>query len=344
MLTPHVPSLYDPINVYKPVAADIGIVNGPFEYLTMIGVRLPLPFATRMTVVNLRNGALFLHSPIAFDAALATQLQSMGTIRHLISPNQFHYAHTGEWSRAFPDAITWASPGVLRRARLGGSTCSSRETLGRTHHRNGATKSIRPLSPAASLGKSSSCKRQEILIEAVPGLRRMAPLADANKTTGVKLDVLQEAARARNIELSIYRVTKGEETAAAIGVAKTSGAAALNVLASPMLDANHHPVIDRVAALRLPAMYQWPELAEEGGFAAYGPRCIELSPPPTSRTLGWARTSSAAYCEIRSTCNPNARYSTVRFWPSIKPRRPSSSKKAMFAGLSRESGSKQPRR
>ena len=117
MLTPHVPSLYDPINIYKPVAAEIGIVDGPFEYLTMIGVRLPLPFTTRMTVVHLRTGELFLHSPIAFDAALATRLQSMGTIRYLISPNQFHYAHIGEWSRAFPDAITCASPGVLRRAR-----------------------------------------------------------------------------------------------------------------------------------------------------------------------------------------------------------------------------------
>jgi putative ABC transport system substrate-binding protein len=30
--------------------------------------------------------------------------------------------------------------------------------------------------------------------------------------------------------------------------------------------------MERVAALRLPAMYQWPETAEEGGFAAYGPR------------------------------------------------------------------------
>jgi hypothetical protein len=26
----------------------------------------------------------------------------MGTIRHLVSPNQFHYAHIGEWSKAFP--------------------------------------------------------------------------------------------------------------------------------------------------------------------------------------------------------------------------------------------------
>ena len=61
-------------------------------------------------MVKLKNGDLFLHSPIAFDAALAKTPQSLGTVRHLVSPNQFHYAHIGEWSRAFPDAVTWASP------------------------------------------------------------------------------------------------------------------------------------------------------------------------------------------------------------------------------------------
>ena len=40
-----------------------------------------------------------------------------------------------------------------------------------------------------------------------------------------------------------------------------------------------------------------------------------------------ALTSWAAYCEIRSTYSPYARYTTLRFWPSTKPRRRSSSKK-----------------
>jgi hypothetical protein len=48
-------SLYEPINVYKPVAPNIGIVDGPFEYLTAGGVKLPLPFTTRMTVVRLSS-------------------------------------------------------------------------------------------------------------------------------------------------------------------------------------------------------------------------------------------------------------------------------------------------
>jgi len=110
-------TLYEPINVYKPLASNIGIVDGPFEYLTALGIRMPLPFTTRMTVIRLMSGDLFLHSPIAFDTQLAAAIQRLGTVRHLVSPNQFHYAHIGEWQKAFPHANAWASPRVRERAR-----------------------------------------------------------------------------------------------------------------------------------------------------------------------------------------------------------------------------------
>ena len=109
-------SLYEPISVYKPIGPNIGVVDGPFEYLIVGGVKLPLPFTTRMTVVRLANGDLFLHSPIKFDDRLANALRGLGTLRHLVSPNQFHYAHIGEWAKAFPGAIAWASPRVRQRA------------------------------------------------------------------------------------------------------------------------------------------------------------------------------------------------------------------------------------
>jgi ABC-type uncharacterized transport system substrate-binding protein len=105
----------------------------------------------------------------------------------------------------------------------------------------------------------------------------MAALADSSTLTEAKARALQEAARAHNVELSIYRITRGEEIAAAIDKAQASGATALNVFASPMLHGNGRLIMERVAALRLPAMYQWPEMAEEGGFAAYGPRLNQLS-------------------------------------------------------------------
>ena len=55
-------------------------------------------------------------------------------------------------------------------------------------------------------------KRQEILIEAVPGLRRMAALADSNRTAASRLQVLEDAAHARNIELSIHQIARPERS------------------------------------------------------------------------------------------------------------------------------------
>jgi putative tryptophan/tyrosine transport system substrate-binding protein len=127
-------------------------------------------------------------------------------------------------------------------------------------------------------------KRQEILIEAVPGIRGMAAISDTI-TTDAKLHALQEAARARNIELSVHRIAKAEDVAAAIDMAKTSGATALNILASPFLWTVRQLIMDRAAALRLPAIWQWPENAEEGGLVAYGPRATQLVRDITARQL-----------------------------------------------------------
>jgi putative tryptophan/tyrosine transport system substrate-binding protein len=119
-------------------------------------------------------------------------------------------------------------------------------------------------------------KRQDILIEAVPGLRLMAVLADVNFTSAAKLDALQEAVRAHGIEFSIHRVARGEEIAAAIDSAQATGATALNVVSSPIFYAHRHLIMERAAAAHLPTIYEFAEIAEEGGFAAYGPRLAQL--------------------------------------------------------------------
>ena len=64
----------------------------------------------------------------------------------------------------------------------------------------------------------------------------------------------------------------------AIDGAKASGVEALNVLATPLFGSyqTRGLVLQRAAALRLPAIYQWPDMAEEGGLMAYGPSFIEL--------------------------------------------------------------------
>jgi putative ABC transport system substrate-binding protein len=90
------------------------------------------------------------------------------------------------------------------------------------------------------------------------------------------MSITQSAARARSIEFSIHRVARGEEIAAAIDSAQASGAKALNILSSPLFYAHRHLIIDRAVVTHLPTIYEWPEKAEEGGFAAYGPRLSQL--------------------------------------------------------------------
>jgi ABC-type uncharacterized transport system substrate-binding protein len=128
-------------------------------------------------------------------------------------------------------------------------------------------------------------KRQEILIEAVPGVRRLATLADSNTTTPSRLRALEEAARARGVELSIHQIAQREEIGSAIDAAKAAGAGALNVLASALLFNSRAFIFARVTALRLPAVYQWPEMAEQGGLIGYGPLIVQLYRDIVSRQL-----------------------------------------------------------
>ncbi len=74
----------------------------------------------------------------------------------------------------------------------------------------------------------------------------------------------------------VVRAAKPEDIVPALNDASAQGASALNVLSSPMLFLNRRAIIDRAAELRLPAIYQWPETAEEGGLLGYGPRFTQI--------------------------------------------------------------------
>ena len=123
-------------------------------------------------------------------------------------------------------------------------------------------------------------KRQDILIEAAPGARRIAAMADARQTPPYHLQALQHAARSRGVDLSVFGVNGPEEIVSAIDAAKESGAQALNFLATPLFSLpgtrNNAIVMERIAAVRLPAIFQWPETAEAGAPVGYGPRFPEM--------------------------------------------------------------------
>lgn len=106
--------LYAPLNVPKPLAADLWIVDGPLVHMTALGMQVPFP--TRMTVVRLDDGGLWCHSPVEPAPALLEAIDALGPVRHLVSPNLLHYAHIASWKTHYPQAVAWASPGVRQRA------------------------------------------------------------------------------------------------------------------------------------------------------------------------------------------------------------------------------------
>jgi putative tryptophan/tyrosine transport system substrate-binding protein len=123
-------------------------------------------------------------------------------------------------------------------------------------------------------------KRQDILIEAVPAARRIGAIADTNTAPLYHLQALENAAHSRGVELAVFRVSGPKEITTSIDAAKASGVEALNFLSSPLFSVpgsqNNRVVIDRVAAVRLPSIFQFPETAEAGALAGYGPRVTDL--------------------------------------------------------------------
>ncbi|HKJ76297.1 MAG TPA: DUF4336 domain-containing protein [Gammaproteobacteria bacterium] len=73
---------------------------------------LTVPFPTRMTVVRLPDGALFVHSPERLDDTLRRELAALGEVRHLVSPNKLHHLFLAEWLAADPEASSHAAPGL----------------------------------------------------------------------------------------------------------------------------------------------------------------------------------------------------------------------------------------
>jgi putative ABC transport system substrate-binding protein len=128
-------------------------------------------------------------------------------------------------------------------------------------------------------------KRQQLLTDLVPGIRRLAALVDPSTTGPDRLAALQKAAGAGGIELAIYQVAKPGEIGPAIDEARAKGAQAVNVLASALFHVIHREIIERVAAAKLPAMFQWPEYVEEGALAGYGPRLAAIWEHQIARQL-----------------------------------------------------------
>ncbi len=92
------------------VADDVWIEARPLRFFG-------LETGTKMTVVRLRNGGLFVHSPVALDTPTREAVDALGPVIAIVAPSRFHHLYVGEWARAYPSASVSACPGLETKRR-----------------------------------------------------------------------------------------------------------------------------------------------------------------------------------------------------------------------------------
>lgn len=66
------------------------------------------PYSTRSVIVRLPDEKLWVWSPIRLTESLQEQVQKLGEVSYLVSPNKIHHLYLGPWKDAFPKAKIWA--------------------------------------------------------------------------------------------------------------------------------------------------------------------------------------------------------------------------------------------
>ncbi len=70
------------------------------------------PYPTRMALARLSDGGLWVWSPIKLSRELEDEVQALGPVRHIVSPNKIHHLFLKEWAERWPEARLYAPPGL----------------------------------------------------------------------------------------------------------------------------------------------------------------------------------------------------------------------------------------
>src|SRR5208337_1691897 len=75
------------------------------------------PYPTRGAIARLADDRLWFWSPVKLDAALRDEVDRLGRVAHLVSPNKLHHLYLAEWKSAYPEAKLWGPESTIRRRR-----------------------------------------------------------------------------------------------------------------------------------------------------------------------------------------------------------------------------------
>ena len=87
-------------------------------YIDEIPLRfLGMQLGTRMTVIQMKNNSLFLHSPTKLTPVLKNKLDELGKVSIIVCPNKLHHLYINSYVEKYPKAKLYAAPGLEKKRK-----------------------------------------------------------------------------------------------------------------------------------------------------------------------------------------------------------------------------------
>ena len=97
------------MTVLHPIGENLWLVDGPV--ISVYG----LPFSTRMAIARLKDGGLWLWSPVQLDEDLRREVRSLGEPQYAVEPNKLHHRALAAWADAWPRLRLYSPPGLAKK-------------------------------------------------------------------------------------------------------------------------------------------------------------------------------------------------------------------------------------
>jgi putative ABC transport system substrate-binding protein len=168
-----------------------------------------------------------------------------------------------------------ATPAILAAKRATTTIPIVIETLGDAVASGVVSNLARPggnVTGVSGFAPELSGKRLELLRELMPGLTRVALLANrANRATAAVLRSMETGAQQAGVQLLVVDVASAAALSPAFDRIVRARSEAVVLAADPILFSQRKLIVELAARHRLPAVYEYRLFAELGGLLSYGP-------------------------------------------------------------------------
>lgn len=69
----------------------------------------------RTTIIRLDNGDLIVHDPCKINDVIQAEIDSLGVVKYIIAPGNYHHLFVDDFQAKYPDAETFICPGLERK-------------------------------------------------------------------------------------------------------------------------------------------------------------------------------------------------------------------------------------